>query len=104
MKDEIWREHMDELGIQETIDYLRGKNLPANWPTMVLDPSGEYVQYLPEGKPWYKSDCPYYEGYYLCGGCGSVACKTAGELLPGIVHYKVCGKDYKICPFYKEAK
>ena len=102
MKEEVWRAHMDELGIQKTIDYLIAKNLPANWPTMVVDPSGEFVQYLPGGKPWYKSDCPCYEGYYLCGGCGSVRCRTAGELLPGIVWDNVCSKEHKNCPFYKE--
>lgn len=59
MDKEAWRQYMDELGIRKTIDYLIAKNLPAEWPTMVLDPSGEYVQYLPGGKPWYKSNCPF---------------------------------------------
>ena len=92
---------MDELGIQETIDYLKEKGLPANWPTGVVTPGGVGVCYLPDGKPWYQSKCPHYEGYYLHGGTGSVQCAAAGELLPGIVQYKVCSKEYGECPFYK---
>lgn len=102
MKAEVWRKHMDELGIQGTIDHLKEMNLPANWPTMVVDPSGQGVVFLPGRKPWYKSDCHCYEGYYLCGGTGTVQCRTAGELLPGIVHHHVCRKEYRKCPFYKE--
>lgn len=102
MQDEVWRQHMDELGIRETIDYLIAKGLPANWPTGIVDPAGYGVCYLPGGKPWYKSDCPHYEGYYLHGGLGTVRCNTAGELLPGIVHHKVCSKEFNKCPFYKE--
>lgn len=101
-QDEVWRQYMDELGIRETIEYLKAKGLPANWPTGVVNPAGVGVCYLEKGKPWYKSECPHYEGYYLHGGTGSVRCTTAGELLPGIVHHKVCSKEYCRCPFYKE--
>lgn len=104
MEEEVWRQHMDELGIRETIDYLIAKGLPANWPTGIVDPAGNGVCYLPGGKPWYKSACPHYVGYYLHGGLGTVRCNAAGELLPGIVHYKVCSKEYGKCPFYKEDK
>lgn len=41
---------MDELGIQETIDYLIAKGLPANWPTGVVNPNGVGVCYLPQGE------------------------------------------------------
>lgn len=102
-QDEVWRQHIDELGIRETIDYLKAKGLPDNWPTEIVDPSGFGVCYLPQGKPWYKSDCHHYEGYYLHGGLGSVRCKAAGELLPGIVHHKVCSKNWSTCPFCKGA-
>lgn len=102
MEEEKWHQYMDELGIQETIDYLREKGLPANWPTEIVDPSEFGTCYLQDGKPWYKSDCPNYEGYYLCGCIGSVKCSTAGELLPGIVQYKVCSREYTKCPFYKQ--
>lgn len=101
-QDEVWRQYMDELGIQETIEALKAKGLPANWPTGVVNPAGVGVCYLEKGKPWYKSECPHYEGYYLHGGTGTVRCTTAGELLPGIVHHKVCSKEYCRCPFYKE--
>lgn len=102
MEEEIWRKYMDELGIRETIQYLQDKGLPADWPTGIVDPDGNGVCYLPEGKPWYKSECPHYEGYYLCGCIGTVRCSIAGELLPGIVWDKVCSKEYTKCPFYKE--
>lgn len=102
MEDEVWRRYMDELGIRRTIEHLIAKGLRAEWPTQVVDPCGEFVSYLPQGKPWYKSDCPCYEGYYLAGGAGTVRCRTAGELLPGVVWYEVCSKDYCKCPFYKE--
>lgn len=104
MCEEIWRKHMDELGIQEVIDDLRAKGRPAEWPAKVVDPSENGTVYLPEGKPWYKSVCSCYEGYYLCGGTGSVQCRTAGELLPGIVWYQVCSKEYHKCPFHKESE
>lgn len=104
MQDEVWRKYMEELGIQEAIENLIAKNLPANWPTMVVAPSGQGVQYLQKGKPWYRSDCPFYEGYYLCGGTGTVRCSTAGELLPGIVQYKVCSKEYSQCPFFQKGE
>lgn len=94
---------MDRLGIQEAIDYLTAKGLPANWPMETVDPSKPGSCYLPAGKPWYKSACPHYEGYYLGGCIGSVRCAAAGELLPGIVQHKVCSKEYDKCPFYKEA-
>lgn len=103
VKEAVWRRYMDELGIQKAIDYLKAKGLPAEWPTYVVDPSEEDVIYLPEGKPYYKSACPSYEGKYICGGFGSVRCRTAGELLPGIVWDNICSKDFRRCPFYKEA-
>lgn len=102
VKQEVWRKYMKELGIQEAIDYLAAKGLPTEWPTRVIDPSEKYAVYLPEGKPWNKSTCPCYAGYYLLGGTGTVQCRTAGELLPGIVWLKVCSKEYCKCPFYKE--
>lgn len=102
MEDEGWRRYMDELGIRKTIDYLIAMDKPAEWPFGLVDPSGEYVSYLPEGKPWYKSACPCYEGYYLAGSIGSVKCRTAGELLPGVAWYAVCSKEFCRCPYYKE--
>ena len=101
MEDEGWHRYMDELGIRKTIDYLIAMDKPAEWPLMLVDPSGAYVSYLPEGKPWYKCSCPCYEGYYLAGHIGSVKCRTAGELLPGVVWDNVCSKEYRKCPFYK---
>lgn len=94
---------MEELGIRKVIDDLAAKGRPADWPAKVVDPSDPGVCYLPNGELGHRSKCLYYEGYYLCGGAGSVRCKTAGELLPGIVNHCVCSKEYEKCPFYKEA-
>ena len=104
VSEEIWHKHMEELGIQAIVDDLIAKGKPASWPTKVVDPSEKGTVYLPEGKPWYQSACPCYDGYYLCGGTGSVRCRTAGELLPGCVWYSVCSKDFCSCPFYIEGK
>ena len=93
---------MDELGISETIRLLEEMGRPAAWPLFVVDPSGEFVSFLAGGKPWYRSQCPCYEGYYLRGGTGSVKCRTAGELLPGVVWHNVCSKGFSSCPYYKE--
>lgn len=99
-----WWEHLETLGIQETIDVLKGKGLPARWPTEVPDPDAFGTLFLPYGKGFscYKSQCTSYEGYYLCGGIGAVKCKTCPELLPGIVIEKMCQRDYTVCPYFKE--
>lgn len=99
---EGWRKDMEALGIQKTIDYLQAKGLPAEWPTRVADPEDKYTFYLQKGKPWYKSACPCYEGYYLGGGAGAVKCAAAGELLPGVVWYGVCQIEYGKCPYFRK--
>lgn len=99
-----WWKHIEDLGIQSVIDYLKGKGLPARWPTEVPDPNKFGTVFLPQGKGFscYKSKCPSYEGYYLHGGISAVKCKTCPELLPGIVIEKMCRKDFTACPYYKE--
>ena len=101
---EEWRQYMEALGIQKTIDYLAVKGLPTEWPTRVADPKDKYVFYHPNGKPWYESQCSCYEGYYLGGSAGVVKCSAADELLPGVVWYEVCQKDYGQCPYFKGEK
>lgn len=95
---------MEELGIQEAIDYLEGKGLPTEWVTRIPDINSTYSFFHPLGKPWYRSACPCYEGYYLGGTSGAVQCSTAGELLPGIIWDNVCSKGYEKCPFYKRSE
>lgn len=99
---EEWRHYMKELGIQDAVDHLRAMGLPATWPTRVADPNDTSTFYLPGGKPYCKSECPCYEGYYLDGLYGAVKCNGTGELLPGVVWDKTCSKGYEKCPFYKE--
>lgn len=95
----MWRQYMKELGIQGTIDYLRGKGLPARWPEMVVDPE-EFGSLIAKAGN-YKSRCPYFGDYWLHGGIGSFECRAAGEMIPGIAWYKVCSADFEKCPFYK---
>ena len=90
---------MKELGIQQAVEYLQAKGLPGTWPTQVADPDDGGTFFLPKGKPYNKSDCHCYEGYYLDGISGAVQCSGAGELLPGIVWDNVCSKDYNLCPY-----
>ena len=97
-----WYQHLEQLGISEVIRSLQARGRPAEWPLHVPDPDERGTSYLPEGKPWYKSQCPCYEGFYLCGGTGAVRCRTSEELLPGVVWYTRCSKDYAGCPYYKE--
>ena len=93
---------MDELGITATIRHLEEMGRPAEWPQFVVDPTGEFVSFLPQGKPWYRSRCPCYEGYYLHGGVGSVKCTSSEEVLPGVVWDNLCSGKFAECPYYKE--
>ena len=102
--DEIWRKYRKELGIQKTVDYLTAKGLPARWPEEIPNPEEWGTLFIPGGKPYNKSDCKNYAGYYLRGGISGVKCDGVDELLPGIVWYHVCRNDFKKCPFYKEEK
>lgn len=99
---EGWRQHMKELGIQDVVDYLRAKGLPATWPTQVADPDSPHTFFRPGGKPYYKSECPCYQGYYMDGIRGAVQCSGTEELLPGVVWDQICSKGYEKCPYYKK--
>ena len=91
-----------ELGLQKTVDYLQAKGLPSQWPLCVPDPEDKYAVKATVTAGSYKSQCPYYRGYWLHGGCGGVECAAAGEVVPGCVWYNLCSKEYTGCPFYKE--
>ena len=97
-----WRQYMEELGIQGVIDYLRAKDLPCEWPQKVPDPENPATLKATVTASSYKSRCPYYRGYWLCGGIGGVECAAAGEIIPGIVWYKTCSEKHIDCPFYKK--
>ena len=95
--------HIDPLnlpGFLEVRNRLESKGHPSGWITQVVDPGNPHAVYLQEGKPWYKSECPLYDGYWLHGGIGSVQCRGVDELLPGLILDTVCTKQYKQCQFY----
>ena len=76
-----WRQYMKELGIQKAIDYLKGKGLPYEWPEKVVNLNDPATLKATVTASSYKSQCPHYSGYWLCGGIGSVECaaeKAAG--------------------------
>ena len=99
-----WWVYLEELGIQQVIDNLKAKGLPARWPAQVADPNASYTFFHPFGKGFscYKSDCPHYEGYYLDGIRGAVRCQKCPELLPGIVVDTMCRKNFEACPYYRK--
>lgn len=46
----------------------------------------------------YLSDCPHYNGIYLCSGAGVLACDLVSEHLPGIIQDLHCSKEHNHCP------
>lgn len=104
LEEPAWKKYRTELGIQRAVDYLAEKGFPNRWPEEVPDPNQEGTIFVKAGKPYNPSKCPYYVGYYLCGGCGGVKCSAAGEIIPGIAWYTVCRNSFDECPFYRERK
>lgn len=80
--------------IREVEDDLTQRGRPCGWVSRCVDPAEPGAMFLPDGGRGknYRSDCPHYEGYWLCGGIGSVQCALGG-LLPGIIWGKVCSCD-----------
>lgn len=104
--DPDWWTYREALGIQKVVDSLKAKGLPSDWPMKTVDPKDPDTL---KDNVHYKSQCPYYRGYWLHGGCGSVECSaavtfTAGEILPGVVWYELCHDKHTQCPFYKEER
>ena len=63
----------------------------------------EYTPFLQKGKSkhgikCYLSDCPHYNGIYLCGGAGALDCNLVSERLPGIIKDLHCTKEHDKCP------
>lgn len=96
------KRYVVELGIQRMVDDLEKKGLPTEWPLRVPDVTAPFTLKATVTASNYKSQCPYYRGYWLHGGCGGVECAAAGEIVPGVVWYNICSKEYAGCPFYKE--
>lgn len=102
--DPAWWEYREQLGIQGVVENLKQKNLPSDWPMQTVDLSDPATLKAEATKGSYKSQCPHYEGYWLCGGTGSVECKAFEGLLPGIVWYKTCSKDHHACPLFRRSE
>lgn len=91
--------HWELPGFQEIREHLQSAGQPASWVDEVVDPQKPLSCFLKLGKPWYRSDCPCYEGFWLHGGLGSVQCAKVPYLLPGLMHYTTCRKYPVECPF-----
>lgn len=89
-------------GFTNIIEHLKEIGRPFGWVTKVVDPSDPFATFVKAGKPWYKSDCPHYEGFWLGGFIGSVQCRACEKLLPGCQWDVACKGDFQACPFYKE--
>ncbi len=96
---------MEELGLSRVIEDLDRRGKPSFWVTSVTDPADPATLKATVTASSYRSKCPHYDGFLLCGGTGAVECRPAGELLPGIVWYTMCCGEFEKCPFYgKEGK
>ncbi|MBQ8248053.1 MAG: hypothetical protein IJZ42_13075 [Lachnospiraceae bacterium] len=98
-------EHCETLpGFAEVKQRLEEQERPSAWIYNVIDTSEPFAMFLRKGKGNYKSSCPHYEGYWLLGGSGSVQCKAADGLLPGLQYSLFCAKNCENCKFYIEAR
>lgn len=87
--------------VNDVRKYLLSQNLPVGWITEVVDKNAFGAVYVKDGKPWYKSKCPFYRGFWLHGSIGSVECEKCEKLLPGLQWDKVCSKEFSKCQFYE---
>ena len=86
-------------GFAEAKRHLEETGHPSTWITEVVDTSNKYATFLKDGRPWYRSQCPNYEGYWLEGCTGSVQCGSYGGLLPGLMWDTTCKGGFEKCPF-----
>ncbi len=87
--------------LEQEITRLKEKKKPVDWLLKVVDPKEPTAIFLKDGKAHYRSQCPQYEGFWLDGGIGSVQCKAANQLLPGIFWYRLCQSECSKCPYTK---
>lgn len=95
LKNKLW----DLPGFMDARNYLRSKGLPDTWIDDVVDPSSKLACFIKDGKPWYRSECPEYEGFWLEGSTGSVQCRMVPFLMPGLQWDNTCSKNPGLCPF-----
>lgn len=97
--------HIDYMtlpGFIKAKRHLEDSGHPSEWLTEVVDTTQKGACFLKSGRPWYRSLCPYYEGYWLHGGVGSVQCAACRNILPGLVWDTTCKEGFEKCPFYME--
>lgn len=87
-------------GFQKAEADLEAKGKPSCWIFETVDTNDPNAFFLKSGKPWYRSECPCYKGYWLHGGIGSVQCSKCNTPLPGLLWDCVCSKDHTACPVY----
>lgn len=92
---------IDYPGFEEARQGLKDRGKPYAWIDMVVDRNAPYSCFIKGGKPFYKCDCPHFEGYWLSGGLGSVQCSMVDHLIPGLHWDLTCRKDYENCPLRK---
>lgn len=83
---------------------LESRGYPSAWVDEVVDRTDKHAIFERNGKPHYKSQCPYYEGYWLRGGLGSVQCAAHDGLIPGLQWDKFCSKCHEKCLVFREAE
>lgn len=88
-------------GFAEAKAHLEERGFPSAWITDVVDPTEKHAFFNKNGRPWYKSQCMHYAGYWLHGGTGSVQCRACESLLPGLMWDTTCSKKFEDCPFYR---
>lgn len=93
----------DLPGFAEVRENLRRKGLPFAWVDKVVTPGEPGAVFIEKGIPFERSDCPEYEGIWLCGGFSSVKCRAHASLLPGMIWDTTCSKDPERCPFRQMA-
>ena len=89
-------------GFAEAKRHLEETGHPSTWITKLVDTSDKYAKFLKDGRPWYRSQCPHYQGYWLEGCTGSVQCSSYGGLLPDLMWDTTCKGRYEQCPFFKK--
>lgn len=91
-------------GFKEAIAGLEKRGRLTGWVTEIVDKENPDALFLKKGKPWYKSECPCFEGYWLDGGIGSVQCSVHEGLIPGLMWQNTCRVSFEKCPYLKAAR
>lgn len=73
----------------------------AGWINKNVDISDPVTFFIkPKNRFGYRSDCPHFQGVWLCGGFMSIKCAVCPIPVPGLHLDLTCAKDYEQCPFY----